>query len=204
MCWNSTVSLNTFIFGVISMIIIMAINQIEYKYLLLPFVVTSMQLLEYFAWENINNKQTIALLSLFGLSLILLQLLIINITILKGNELIIVLILLLLGSLAILLYDVNNNKLRMEKGINGHLVWHWADIPIPLLVFILSFYFYVSLRNINASIVSPMALILLIISMYSYYKYKTWGSMWCYYSNVIWILLIGYSLIKLYKSKIEK
>ena len=86
MCWNSTVSLNTFIFGVISMIIIMAINQIEYKYLLLPFVVTSMQLLEYFAWENINNKQTIALLSLFGLSLILLQLLIINITILKGNE----------------------------------------------------------------------------------------------------------------------
>jgi hypothetical protein len=60
----------------------MAINQIEYKYLLLPFVVTSMQLLEYFAWENINNKQTIALLSLFGLSLILLQLLIIN---LKNN-----------------------------------------------------------------------------------------------------------------------
>jgi len=205
MCWNAEVSLNSFIFGAISFIIVIAINTIDYKYLLLPLAVTSMQLIEYFAWKNINNKTAIAFISLMGMSVILLQLLIINITILHGKELIIVLIALLLASLVVLTYVLNNNKLRMEKGINGHLVWYWADVPLPLLIFILSFYFYVSFKNNGKfKLIIIMAFILLLISIYSYYKYKTWGSMWCYYSNYGWIFFIGYSLLNLYKSKIEK
>jgi hypothetical protein len=205
MCWNAEVSLNSFIFGIISFIIVISINTIEYKYLLLPLAVTSMQLVEYFAWRNINNKKIIEYLSLIGMAIILLQLLIINITILSGKELIIVLILLFLGSLAILVYVSNKNNLRMEKGINGHLVWYWADIPVPLLIYILSFYFYASFKyNKKFKLIIIMAFILLLISLYSYYKYKTWGSMWCYYSNFGWIIFIGYSLLNLYKSKIEK
>jgi len=205
MCWNAEVSLNSFIFGAISFIIVIAINTIDYKYLLSPLAVTSMQLVEYFAWKNINNKTAIAFISLMGMSVIILQLLIINIIILHGKELIIVLIALLLGSLVVLTYVLNNNKLRMEKGINGHLVWYWADVPLPLLIFILSFYFYASFKNNGKfKLIIIMAFILLLISIYSYYKYKTWGSMWCYYSNYGWIFIIGYSLLNLYKSKIEK
>jgi len=205
MCWNAEVSLNSFIFGVISFIITMSINTIDYKYLLLPLTVSSMQLVEYFAWKNINNKEAIAIISLMGMSLILLQIVIINITVLHGKELIIILILILLASLVILTYVINNNKLRMEKGVNGHLMWHWADIPIPLLIFILSFYFYASFRNNGKfRLIIILAFILLLISIYSYYRYKTWGSMWCYYSNYGWIFFIGYSLLNLYKRKIEK
>lgn len=205
MCWNAEVSLNSFIFGAISAIIVMTINNIEYKYLLLPFTVSSMQLVEYFAWKNINNKDIIALISLLGMALILLQLLIINTILLKGTELIIVLILLLSGSLIVLTHILNTNNLRMEKGINGHLVWHWTNIPIPLLIFMLSFYFYASLRsNGKFKLIIIASLLLLFISLYSYYRYKTWGSMWCYYSNFGWIFFIGYSLLNLYKSKIEK
>ena len=205
MCWNAEVSLNSFIFGVISFIITMSINTIDYKYLLLPLTVSSMQLVEYFAWKNINDKEAIAIISLMGMSLILLQIVIINITVLHGKELIIILILILLASLVILTYVINNNKLRMEKGVNGHLMWHWADIPIPLLIFILSFYFYASFRNNGKfRLIIILAFILLLISIYSYYRYKTWGSMWCYYSNYGWIFFIGYSLLNLYKRKIEK
>ena len=183
----------------------MLINTIDYKYLLLPLTVSSMQLVEYFAWKNINNKEAIAIISLMGMSLILLQIVIINITVLHGKELIIILILILLASLVILTYVINNNKLRMEKGVNGHLMWHWADIPIPLLIFILSFYFYASFRNNGKfRLIIILAFILLLISIYSYYRYKTWGSMWCYYSNYGWIFFIGYSLLNLYKRKIEK
>jgi|UniRef100_A0A6C0LG72 hypothetical protein len=209
MCWNAEVSLNSFIFGVISFIITMSMNTIDYKYLLLPLTVSSMQLVEYFAWKNINNKEAMAIISLMGMSLILLQILIINITVLHGKELTLtltlIITLILLTSLAILTYVINNNKLRMEKGVNGHLVWHWADIPIPLLIIILSFYFVAAfMNNGKFKLIIILAFILLLISLYSYYKYKTWGSMWCYYANFGWIFFIGYSLLNLYKRKIKK
>jgi hypothetical protein len=189
MCWNAEVSLNTFIFGLISAAIVLAINKNEIKLVLILLSVTSMQLLEYFVWRNINNKEVIKFLSLIGMGIILLQLIFINSFNLKGNERIIILTLIFLSTLFALNHIINNDKLKMEKAKNGHLMWHWTDIPLPLLIIILSFYLYAGIRN--KDILFIFTFITLSISLFSYYKYKTWGSMWCYISNFFWLILIA-------------
>jgi hypothetical protein len=190
MCWNEEVSLNTFIFGIVSAAIVLAINKNEFSNVLFLLSVTFMQLIEYFAWRNINNKEAIKFISICGMVLILLQLIILNTFNLQGNERIIILIILFITSLLALIHIVNNNKLQMNKAINGHLAWHWVDLPIPLLIVLLSLYLYSAIRN-KEIIILFLIIILLSISLFSYYKYKTWGSMWCYISNIFWLVLIA-------------
>jgi len=190
MCWNEEVSLNTFIFGIVSAAIVLAINKNEFSNVLFLLSVTFMQLIEYFAWRNIHNKEAIKFISICGMVLILLQLIILNTFNLQGNERIIILIILFITSLLALIHIVKNNKLQMNKAINGHLAWHWVDLPIPLLIVLLSLYLYSAIRN-KEIIILFLIIILLSISLFSYYKYKTWGSMWCYISNIFWLVLIA-------------
>jgi hypothetical protein len=190
MCWNEEVSLNTFIFGIVSAAIVLAINKNEFSNVLFLLSVTFMQLIEYFAWRNIHNKEAIKFISICGMVLILLQLIILNTFNLQGNERIIILIVLFITSLLALIHIVKNNKLQMNKAINGHLAWHWVDLPIPLLIVLLSLYLYSAIRN-KEIIILFLIIILLSISLFSYYKYKTWGSMWCYISNIFWLVLIA-------------
>ena len=73
MCWNETVSLNTFIFSLFG-ISFAYFNNVINSYLfvhLLSF--NSMQLLEYFTWKHLNNKKINRLLSMLGLFLIFIQ-----------------------------------------------------------------------------------------------------------------------------------
>jgi hypothetical protein len=202
MCWNAEVSLNTFIFGVISAAIVLLINYNYLASVLILLSVSLMQLVEFFAWRNINNKKVIEWVSVFGISVILLQVLLLNIFYLKGKERIIVLIIILISSLFALVHIINNNKLKMEKAKNGHLAWSWADLPIPLLIIFFGLYLYAGFRNKNLTFL--IALLLLLISLYNYYKYNTWGSMWCYYSNILWIILILYVILEYYKKDLKK
>ena len=80
MCYNSTISLNTFIFGIISLLILYKYGNIVItpKYLLIILSFTLIQLLEYFAWIYINNKKIIEILSKIGLVIIGLQIILIN------------------------------------------------------------------------------------------------------------------------------
>ena len=81
MCYNSQVSLNTFLFS-FSVLILIYINRNgkyrlenfhnKYVYLLF-FSIIVMQLLEYFLWKNIDNEKMNKLLSIIGLIIILLQ-----------------------------------------------------------------------------------------------------------------------------------
>jgi len=65
MCWNENVSLNTFIFGTATLVFIWYNNTytqyklLDFKNIFLYFVIfsyTSMQLVEYFLWKSIRNK----------------------------------------------------------------------------------------------------------------------------------------------------
>ena len=73
MCWNQTISLNTFIFSLfgINFAYLNNITDIYYYIFFLSFC--SIQLVEYFAWGNLNNKKTIRLLSQIGLFLVSMQ-----------------------------------------------------------------------------------------------------------------------------------
>jgi hypothetical protein len=190
MCWNAEVSLNTFIYALISFVIVIGFNRFPLFTPMIALSVSLMQLYEYFIWKNIHNKKIIDNISIIGPIIILLQLLLLNYAFLKGKERIIAIVLifiLFIISLIIRSYDYNN--LKITVGENGHLLWHWADLPPILLIFIFILYLYpLSKKNNKTAFI--FITIALLISLYYYYKYKTWGTMWCYFSNLIWIYLI--------------
>ena len=188
MCWNAEVSLNTFIFAIIGMIIVVGLNKISYTTILFALSISLMQLLEYYTWNNINDKDIIFKLSIIGFLIILFQILILNYGLLQGDEKIIALIIIIIYSLFIFIYNYQNDKFKMEKGENGHLIWHYVDIPLPLLIIVFFFYIYPSIKYSYMSIF--IMIIPLLISLYYYYNYKTWGTMWCYFSNIYWLVLI--------------
>jgi hypothetical protein len=85
----------------------------------------------------------------------------------------------------------------MKKGANGHLEWEWLEMPPIFLLGGLIFYILPFLFSGNYAGVI-FTLITLLISLYYYYKYNTWGTLWCYFSNVIWIFFILFSLYRVY------
>ena len=189
MCWNAEVSLNTFIFGTILGIVALIINKFPLSTLLLVYTISLIQLMEYFAWRNIHNKRRIFYISIFGTLILLLQVILISYIYLNEKERKYGYIaIFILASIAIF-YNFVNNKFHMERGENGHLKWLWADLPIPLLILGLILWIYPPIRKRNV-IVSIAIIITLSISLYNYYKYKTWGSMWCYIGNIFWIFVI--------------
>lgn len=192
MCWNAEVSLNTFIFGMISMIIVIIFNKISYKIILFTLTLTLIQLLEYYTWKNIDNIDIIYNLSIIGYLIISIQLIILNYGFLNNKDKLVALIILIILLIYIFIYNYQNNKFNMEIGENKHLIWNWIDIPIPILIIIMVFYIYPAFTYNYISFVTM--LIILLPSLYYYYKYKTWGTMWCYYSNIIWIILILISI----------
>ena len=198
MCWNAEVSLNTFIFGVISAIIVLLLNKVRYQIVLILLSFTSMQLLEYFAWKNINDKKTIRILSIIGLHLIFIQLLLLNFYLSPTRKIRKVLITaLVIAYVLFVLTEVPNKnyKFDMEKSkLNKHLIWHWLDVsPIWLIIGFLFYLIPCYLTNIYVLIFGVFTLG---FSLYNYYKYKTWGSMWCYISNFLWIVALLLSIFK--------
>ena len=140
MCWNAEVSLNTFIFGIISAIIVWRLNIVKKFTIIIILSITLMQLLEYFTWKNLKNKVINYYLSIIGLIIIFLQIIIL---IINTSNIIYINILLILLLFFIILYfltDFRNDKLKMDVGKNKHLVWHWLDIPIYWIIIGLSFY----------------------------------------------------------------
>jgi hypothetical protein len=193
MCWNAEVSLNTFIYGLIAAVIVACINTIPIINVLIVLSITLMQLYEYFAWTNIHDEKKIYYLSWFGPLIIILQLLLINYAFLEGIERIIAIIFIFILTIIGYWYIYTNNKLYMKRGENGHLIWGWADVPEILLILILFLYLYpASIKENKIPLV--FGIVSISISMYNYYKWKTWGSMWCYYCNLLWLGLIIKSL----------
>jgi hypothetical protein len=132
MCWNAEVSLNTFIFGIVSAIIVLILNKLKYHLVLILLSFTSIQLLEYFTWKNLNNKKVIRILSIIGIQIIFIQLLLLNYYLPRTQKLKIILTsAVVITYILFLLFQFPYVKLDMEKSkINKHLIWHWLDLPL--------------------------------------------------------------------------
>jgi len=207
MCYNEKISLNTFLFGMISLIILLLFNYInkkeiiKFKYLIIIVSITSIQLLEYFAWKNINNKNIIRNLSIIGLIIIGIQIILMNSLLLEGKIRKISLIILIILIILFIILQVPNINFDMKKGENLHLIWYWFDLPLIWIILIIIFYLIPAFFNKNKDKYKRIPIIVVIflsLSLYYYYKYKTWGTMWCYFSNLIWI----YYLLKIIMIKI--
>jgi hypothetical protein len=188
MCWNETVSLNTFIFslfGINFAYFNSVINGYEY---LFYYSFISMQLLEYFAWKYLNNKKINRLLSMLGVFLVFIQpilfILIPNKVKFNIKASLITLYVIFFTCITISYNSLAITDFSMEKAANGHLAWNWlTNAPYCNLIW-LSF-FLVILLFIKKYILFTIHLIFFLTIYYTYYKTKTWGSLWCWIANLI-------------------
>lgn len=197
MCYNPEVSLTTFIFGCIVAIIIYNLT-IEYRPLIIILLsFTSMQFLEFLAWTYYNNIEINRLLSKIGLFIIFIQMFLMQFLLLEGKLKKWSLIIFAFVAILFIIIQLPKINFKMKKGENKHLIWYWLDLPIYWIIIGLLFYLIPAYFNkYNNKFLFVFALITLIISLYFYYKYKTWGTMWCYISNILWIIFLLYLLIK--------
>ena len=190
MCWNASVSLNTFVLGVFASLFSYFNDDIKILAVIFYLSVIIMQLIEYFLWSktfSISNR----LLSQIALIVIFLQPILNIISIEKKQEFIPYLLVAYI--LFMLIYactiSVNSIDFSMVQSKNGHLSWKWVNTNLFILII---WFIFLSSRWIidEMYLILILLTILLIISIILYKDTQTWGSLWCWACNFISFYLI--------------
>ena len=199
MCWSAEVSLNTFILGLVA--ILFAGQYMSLPLILFCASIAFMQLIEYFMWTiGLHNKTANYYISLAAALLLWLQP-IASISTLVHNESIAVVLLILYTVLTVLykgIYSIidktpSQQMYRMYEGSNGHLVWNWLQHNTQTAIGLFLYFTFLLLPVIlskNWTLLSVIA-ITLGISLYTFYRHNTWGSMWCWIINGIVLFVCG-------------
>jgi hypothetical protein len=197
MCWNAEVSLKTFMYGLCSALICTYLGNIPMNSIYITMSFTLMQLFEYFAWTYLDNKKVIYYLSIIGAFLIFLQVFLRSYLLENPIHKQIMMQLLFVFMVVYFIFILPTTKFNMKRGINGHLEWEWLDWP---KVFIMAgLFFYIMPNLLRKQYISSIIMVcLILITLYNYHEYKTWGTMWCYFSNVLWLYIVFVSVYKYY------
>jgi hypothetical protein len=196
MCWNSTVSLQTFSLAVYGAILTTISNYSPFSYIVFMMSFSIMQLLEAGIWETLSIAMWNRTLSMLGLFIIgcqpMLAILTMNPGVLRRS-------MLLSYAAFVLLYIflvLPNVVWRTTVAPNGHLRWEWLRPP---LVMILAWLFFLIaplyLRDSKRKVAFWFVLISALLVLWKYYDTGTWGSLWCWISNLAWIYIITDILI---------
>lgn len=191
MCWNKEISLNTFLFSLFSASLAYHNKVINFYGLLFLISFISMQLLEYFTWKYLNNKQINILLSKIGLFIIFIQpILSLQIYYSEKDKL---LIRTLQGIYILFMTSVLVSSppidFSMYREKNGHLAWNWLKFPFFVNVIWIAFQIGIFLYYKDYTIFF-INLIIVVLVYYNYHKTNTWGSLWCWVANIISIGLL--------------
>ena len=189
MCWNASVSLNTYIFGLFASLFSYynGFGNILSVILYQSFII--IQLIEYFIWtKTFSNK----LLSQIALFVILCQPIfnIIKIeTYPKAIHYLLAAYLIFIIILYTLIIPIDTINFSTVSSKNGHLSWKWLNWNI-YIIFI--WYTFLSTRWIidKMYMIFIVISVLLIITLILYKETNTFGSMWCWVANVLSIYLI--------------
>lgn len=203
MCWNPDISLNTFFFAILALLFIFLSNTLsKYKsetfenplvYLFL-LEVASMQLVEFFLWRNLKNKPLNEQLSKL-VSLVVsiqpptLMLMIPDSTLKYGS-------LLLYGIFLLVYFEyrrlTNPIHFTTTIGSNGHLIWTCLNIKgyEHLFLFVFLLFYSIPLLLINNTLLTLFILFSMVVSLFFYSKYKTFGTMWCWIANLFLLYFI--------------
>ena len=183
MCWNASVSLNTFVFGVFASLFAYFNGVITILDVICYLSVIIIQLIEYFVWSKTYSN---SLLSQIAFFVIFCQPIFKILSIEEKPELIQYL-LLTYFIFVIIVYTIitplNTVDFSMVPSKNGHLSWKWVNCN---LLIILIWYMFLASRLIIDKLYSTLTLltIFLIISIILYKDTQTWGSMWCWVANI--------------------
>lgn len=189
MCWNPKVSLNTFLFSLFGVSFAYFNNTIGLFELLYFLSFISMQLLEYFTWKYLNDKKMNTVLSQIGLSLIFIQIPLFILSYYAAGykfKALLIIIYLIFALFCLLYFKIDYS---MNKASNGHLAWNWLNFPTVVIFIWLSFIFGVFLYQKQYFQFGIYSLIVISI-YYTYYKTNTWGSLWCWFANILSLKLI--------------
>lgn len=195
MCWNPNVSIKTWYFALFGFIIGFIAKKIHISVLLFALLFSSIQLIEYYLWKNINNQSKNEFYSKIGYIVILLEPLfaLFMVYSLKIYGLSITKFLITFYIIYIILFTYtkyNKTNFITRIGDNGHLDWYFLKNSgnIHLIIWFVIFFFGIIMtKNIFIIGVAGFAFI------YSLYKSNydsTFTSLWCNYSNLLWIYII--------------
>lgn len=190
MCISSRASIFTFLFSIISSIILIFYGNKKYKKEnlitgIIIIYVAFMQIFEYFMWIDINNKKGYnKIASQFGAFFNYTQplfLYVINYIVSKKNNLILSLINFIYFIYFSIRYSafLNSNEV-ITHVLNGHLKWNWEKY--------FNVYYYCAILIINLIFTYTnipylimMMLFIFVTLFFSYYKYyEHTGEIWCY------------------------
>ena len=200
MCWNPDISINTFLLGALTLCFIYYSNTYT-KYhtpifdnrwfYVFTFLVILMQLVEYFIWKNIDIKRTNNFYSLIGWIILILQpaalIMMVKEKDIRNN-------LLFYYTLFVIFFNIvkiNSKNTITTVSQNGHLLWNFVIFSgyeyIYMVIYMFFYLFSAYLINLH--------LFLFLITFFTAsfiinFKDKTWGSMWCWSSNFVWIYFI--------------
>lgn len=203
MCWSPEVSIRTFVFTCVTLVFIYVTNTFTayktplfnhpFAYVFM-FAVACVQLVEYFLWKNLNHFERNTFFSKIAAYLIIAQHL--SLMMMIPNPTIRSRMLLLYAVYLFVYYfykkRYNPVKFHTRVGENGHLSWEWMNykgyeyiwLIIGLLFYIVPALF---IRNVTLiALLIPM----LLTSLFFYIKYDTFGSMWCWWSNLLLVYFI--------------
>lgn len=209
MCWNETVSLNTFLFSSFVLILIIynnaftkyKIQELNNKWMYI-FIASFVfiQLIEFFIWRNINNKFYNNVFSTIAMCLLTLQpaasvMLLTNIQLRN-------LLLISYSFLAIPLsiYNFSTQHIHSVISESGHLRWKFVKFSDFIWVVWLFFFFF----SFGYGVVFEkkwtmflFGIITLLISFINYNQDNTVAGMWCWTINSMMIYYAIYLLIYL-------
>lgn len=211
MCWNQEVSLNTFVFSSLVLLLIIYNNQYtKYKIpelndfwiCMFLFSFIFMQLVEFFIWRNIDNPFYNKLFTICAVIVVLFIQPIVSLMMIKNsptlrNNLIV-------GYIIFLTYYFFSNYLNFDfhskVSKQGHLIWRFNDRGFKwnaLYLLVWLFFFLFSLfynKNIFGLL---FAIVTICIAIYNYLNDKTVSSMWCWFANGMMLYYAAFLLIYL-------
>ena len=205
MCWNESVSLNTFLFSSFVLVLIIYNNSYtKYKiqglnntwmYILIASFVF-MQLIEFFIWRNIKNQFYNNIFSILGLLLLFVQP-IASIMLLQNIELRNSLLAsYLLVATPYSIYEFSTRHIHTVVSKLGHLKWSiFQDLSIVWVGWLFFFLFsFVYNKNWSGLL---FVFITLVISVLNYKNDQSIGSTWCWIVNSVMIYYAIYLLLYL-------
>jgi hypothetical protein len=204
MCWSAPVSLSTFLFSTIPLVLCLYFQLIDIQKYLVYQTFFSMQLLEYFLWTFLNNKLGNLIFSILGFIFIFL-LSFFSIYASQNKYTNYVLGLYILFAIYVL-YTIPI-KFHTSIAPNKHLNWEWLNLPLPVVILWSFFFMYSSMYSIYSGNYKDMMMILFtlfiyLFSFYYYYSSNTFGTMWCWIANAhaiyfyyLFIKYVGMSML---------
>jgi hypothetical protein len=188
MCWNATVSMNTFLFSMFAVGLAKLNGVVTTPGASFYSLFASMQLIEYFLWSQPANN---AFWSKVGLAIVLLQPFVSLTRIsdpMHRNAALAAAALTLCVVLTVVkpLGTIDFSSVRAP---NGHLAWNWLKFPAYVFAIYVAFQLFSKVYNGEYVFAALEAAIIFGIYL-TYRESGTWGSMWCWIANVygLWLL----------------